>query len=204
MTDPHDPHETPRSFARVDVQLPVRVRLIDEEAAGALGTLLEASPSYSERLAPGAAGTLGGSKEQSWEQLGLTTLLERVERLESALARIADSLEVSLEAEDGWIQGDSVNLSGAGVGVWLPERLPEGSLAELEITLPAEREGRVRAIGRIACLVPPDGEKTPVGRFHLGLAFEHIHAHDQQAIVQYTFRLQRAQLREMRGEEEGD
>ncbi len=197
MTRPDD--ETKRSFARVEVTLPVRVRKIDPVEAQKLAERLELEPSYTERLSADLANRRGG--ESSWERLAILTMLEKIEKLEKGLETIAGSLGVSLGEPGTWIEGETVSLSGSGMGLRLAQRLEEDTLVEVEITLLGETTGTVRLLGRIIILVNPDGQELPVGRFHLGISFETFNKEDREAIVHYTFRLQRAQIREMREDE---
>jgi len=189
-----------RSFARVEVRLPVRVRTVNAEEARAIGERLGLEPSYTERLSTESAAST--SAKHSWERLAMLTLLERMERLEAGLETVAKALGVNLNESGAWLEGETVSLSGSGMGLRLSQQLEEGTLVEIEVTLLGETTGMVRLLGRIVALGQPDGAEVPVGRFHLGVSFEVFHEEDQEAIVHYTFRMQRAQLRELRAQDE--
>ena len=185
---------TSRSFARTEVRIPVRLRPISEDEAEPLASRFAMEPTYRERISfdarPGAA------REKSWERAALLSLHERTERLEWMLRRIADKLGVDLRDSNHWIEAETVNLSGSGLGVFAPERLPEGSFVEVELNLVGDPSAEVHAVGRVVSLVHPDGDSLPVGRWHLGIGFHGIHEEDREAVVRYTFRIQRAQLRD--------
>ncbi|MDH3283364.1 MAG: PilZ domain-containing protein [Acidobacteriota bacterium] len=182
-----------RSFARVDKQVPVRIRIIDDAEAKVLADRFGAEPTYSERVIadPNARGAEGSQ----WDRAALSSILAQLERLERAVGRIAESLSVDLSDAGLWIEGNTVNLSGAGLGVHVPERIEEDSRLELEMTLIGDPTIVLRAVGRVVSLVRPDGDSLPVGRYHLGIGFHAINEEDREALVRYTFKLQREHLR---------
>ncbi len=194
MTDHDHPGTGARSFARTAVRIPVRLRPLGEEEAERLAERFEMEPTYVERISFDSRPS--ASREKTWERAALLSLHERTERIEWMLRRIADRLGVDLRDSGHWIEGETINLSGAGLGVRVPERLPEGSMVELELHLVGDPSAEVRAVGRVVSLVHPDGEDLPVGRWHLGIGFHGIHEEDREAVVRYTFRIQRAQLRD--------
>lgn len=193
MNEESSPNRT-RSFARVDERLPVRLRVIDASEAEALARRLAQEASYTEKVAGEPPRRLRSAG--SWEQAALAAILDRLERLERTVEGIAARLEVDLADNGGWIEGETVSVSGGGLGIWAPVRLPENIFLEVELTLAGEPAGMVRVLGRVTSLVHPDGQDLPVGRFRLGVAFEAIHPEDQEAVVRHTFRAQRALLRE--------
>ncbi|MDQ7087436.1 MAG: PilZ domain-containing protein [Acidobacteriota bacterium] len=191
--------DTSRSFARVDVRIPVRLQILDAQQAAELAERLEMEPTYAQKL---SIDHPGREARSSWERLALYTLIERLEKLERGLEKIADNLGVSLADGPEWIEGETVSLSGSGAGLRLPRKLEEGTPVEVEFTLLGEPTGVVRILGHIVTLVHPDGDRLPVGRYHLGVAFDAFHDDDRQAIIRYTFAQQRAQIREMRADED--
>ncbi|RMG43575.1 MAG: PilZ domain-containing protein [Acidobacteria bacterium] len=183
-----------RRFARVEHPLPVRLRPLDETEAEELAKRLSCTPTYTERVRADAAGHPG--TEVSWERAALSSVIEKLERLEQTIQRIAAALSVDLGDGENWISGVTSALSGSGVGLVVPCKLPQGTPVEIELTLVGETTATVRAVARIVSVVHPDGEALPVGRYHLGAGFEGINDADREAIVRYTFKLQRAKLRE--------
>jgi hypothetical protein len=189
-----------RSFARIDSRLPVRLRLIDATDAAALAERLAVEPTYSERVAADPAKR--HANDGSWDKAALSSILAQLDRLERAVTRIADAMRVDLTDAGAWVEGETVNLSGAGLGAHVTQRIEQGSLVELEMTLLGDPTIVLRAVGRVVSLVHPDGRTLPVGRFHLGIAFDAIHEEDRQALVRYTFKLQREQLRRRKSDPE--
>lgn len=190
---------TSRSFARVDVRIPVRLQVLDPQQATEVAERLDMEPTYVQKLSVSHPARQGSS---SWEQLALYSLMERLDCLERGIEKIADHLGVSLDDGPEWIEGETVTLSGSGAGLRLPRKLDEGTPVEVEFTLLGEPTAVVRVLGHIVTLVRPDGDQLPVGRYHLGVAFDAFHDEDRQAIIRYTFAQQRAQIREMRAEDE--
>lgn len=58
--------------------------------------------------------------------------------------------------------------------------------------------GHVRLGAEIACHVPADGDRVPVGQHHLGIKFVAINKNDRESIIHYTFVRQRQQIRALR------
>lgn len=189
-----------RNFARVAVSLPVRLRPLDEAESRRIATRLLAEPSYREELP--LSGALPGEAGH-FEHAALRSLLERMDALEALLGRVAAAVGVEPDINEGWTEGEAVACSGAGLGALVPTRFAENTPLEVELTLLGEPRATVRALARTVSLVMPDGDRLPVGRFHLGLAFETIHEADREAVVRYTFRVQRAQLRDRRDSQDG-
>ena len=186
-----------RAFARIEVRVPARVRVLVPAEARILAERFCVEPTYYEKLSIEHPGKQGHA---SWERLALFNAMERLERLEVQIGKIADALSVDLSESELWLKGETVSLSGSGAGVWLPQKLEEDTPVVLELTLLGEPTGVVRLLGHVVTLVHPDGEKLPVGRYHLGIAFDAYHKDDREAVVRYTFARQRAQIREMRTE----
>lgn len=202
MSQDEDRWRERRSFARVSVKAPVRVRPLDGEGMRDLARELEAAPSYRETLGLGFGQEPGQGEQEKWERLALRTILQRLDGLEALVGRIAEALEVEFGGQVGWILGETADLSGGGVGLRLPVSLPIGQGLEMELTLPGRRTGHLRLGGEVACHVPADGSSVPVGRHHIGVKFVVLHEADREAIIHYTFVKQRAMIREMRREEQ--
>jgi hypothetical protein len=189
-----------RSYARVDVELPLRARRVDPAEAKALAGRFGSEPTYLERprREPREAGAA------SWERSALAAILGRLDALESAIEKIAAALQVDLVEGGPWVEGETVSLSGSGIGARLPQPLERGDFVELELSLLGDPSATVRGLAEVASFLRPDGADVPVGRFHVGLSFAAIHDEDREAIIRYSFRIQRATLRERRGESGGD
>ena len=189
-----------RTFARVDVEIPIRVRALGDDEAEALAKRIASEPTYSESAS--VESLLKNDEEATWERHAFASILARIDQLESTLARIAVAVGAEQVDDEGWIAGESVNISGSGLGVRIPQRLDEDTPIEVELTLLGDPTVVVRGIGRIASVVDPDGDSLPVGRYHLGVALVAMNDEDREALVKHTFRVQRAQLRERRDADE--
>lgn len=187
--------EQARTFARVATRLPVRVRVLDDTDREIIARRILTEPTYREDLPamPAAPGEPG-----HFEQAALRSILARIEALEALVGRVAAAVGAPVDANEGWIEGEAVAASGAGLGLWLTAKLDEGAAIEVELTLMGEPRAHLSSIARVVSLVRPDGDRLPVGRFHVGAAFDTIHEADREALVRYTFRVQRAQLRDRR------
>lgn len=188
--------DTRRAFARVSKQLPVRIRLLDAGQARTLAERVLSEPTYTERVV--ADPKVRTAETGQWDRAALSSIIAQLDRLERAVARIAESLQVDLHDAGVWMEGHTVDLSGAGLGVHVSERIEQDAMLEVEMTLLGDPTIVLRAVGRAVSLVKPEAGSIPVGRFHLGIAFESIHEEDRQALVRYTFRLQREELRRRR------
>jgi len=175
------------------VRIPARARSLSDREAQEIGERIALEPTWTPRAA-GEGATRPAPA--SYEQAALAHLVERVEQMERTLELIAAKLGIPLGAPAEWIEGEAVDISAGGTGLDLPQRFPQGTPLEVELTLLGEPTATVRLIGRVAFAGRPDGAQRPVGRFRLGIAYETIHPSDREALVRYFFRLQRAQLRE--------
>jgi len=191
-----------RAFARVSKQLPVRIRLLDANGARTLTERFMTEPTYSERVI--ADPKMRTAESGQWDRAALSSILSQLDRLERAVARIAESLKVDIHDAGVWMEGHTVDLSGAGLGVHVSERIDQDTLLEVEMTLLGDPTIVLRAVGRAVSLVKSGESEIPVGRFHLGIAFDAIHEDDRQALVRYTFKLQREELRRRREAGEHD
>lgn len=191
---------TDRAFARVETSLPLRLRPLGADEAADLASRLQREASYREEVAPVDLPS-GGETDGNWERAALRTVIDRLDRLERMVRALGSAVGADLDFDSEWIEGETVAFSGSGVGAFVATLLPEGQLVEVELSLVGSTTAKVRALGRIASIVRPDGEAYPVGRFHLGVAFEAIHEADREAVIRYTFRVQRAQLRERKDDE---
>jgi hypothetical protein len=183
-----------RLFARVEETVGVRVRtLTPAEAARLARCRLAALPAGDEPadVPPPPAG------QETWERVALVAILARLDRLERLVQ--ASQRPLDDDAEDAtsarWLTGESRTLSGGGLGVLLPERLEPGTPVDVELLVQGETPAAIRAVGRVASC--SEGS-PPFVRPLLGIAFTAIHPADREALVRYTFRVQRARLRERR------
>ncbi len=190
MSEQIDQHT--RLFARVEDNLPVRLRVLSQERASQL------SRSY-YGVADAAREHEGDAPRSRPNDPLLHEVLGRLQRLEEQVARIARS--VGAADDDGaWIEGETISLSGAGLGVSLPEPLPEDGVVEVELTLPSAPAAVIRATARVASVSRPGEMGLPFGRWQAGLGFTGISSADREALVRHSFRLQRAMLRERKSE----
>ena len=182
-----------REFARIDKTLSVRLRVLGEDQATSLALEVLDEPSIRRGLLSDSR--LPDDGDATWERRALATLLVGMERLRREVDRLAALVDQEDAAVSDWIAGETVSVSGSGLAVLIPRNLDTGTLVELDLQLRREVDTRLHAIGRVASLVLPDGDRYPVGRFHLGVAFETIHDQDREALIRYTFREQRRSLR---------
>ncbi|MCU0254695.1 MAG: PilZ domain-containing protein [Acidobacteria bacterium] len=191
MIDPTYARE--RRHPRMGVRIPARVRPLSDQEVEELSRRLALEPTWAPR-APGDGAAR--STPSTYEQAALTHLVERVDRMERTLELIATKLGIPLGSPAEWVEGEAVDISAGGTGLDLPQRFPQDTPLELELTLLGEPTATVRCIGRVAFAARPDGAARPVGLFRMGVAYESIHPSDREALVRYFFKLQRAQLRE--------
>ncbi len=191
-----------RAFARVSKQLPVRIRMLDENEAQTLAERFMNEPTYTERVI--ADPKMRMTEAGHWDRAALSSILSQLDRLETVVARIAEALKVDVHDAGVWMEGHTVDLSGSGLGVHVSERIVQDAMLEVEMTLLGDPTIILRAVGRAVSLVTTDESEIPVGRFHLGIAFETIHEDDRQALVRYTFKLQRELLRRRKELGDGD
>lgn len=195
MTDEPDTLEQ-RLFARVDARIPVRLRAVSAEEGRALARQLAVFPSLVEAPPEIPA----DAADASWERAALVAILARLDRLEQRLDEVLRAVDGADDGPGEWCMAETVALSGGGFGASSERRFADGTTLEVELTLAGDGAAVVRAVGRVASVLEPDGARVPVGRYCMGVAFTGIHPADREALVRYTFRVQRAQLRERRGE----
>jgi hypothetical protein len=113
---------------------------------------------------------------------------------------VAHAVGVGDQDEAGWLCGETLTISGSGIGVSLAEPIAEGSLVEIELSLTGEPSPSIRATGRVASA--PQAAEFAFGgqRWRIGIGFTGINPGDRETLVRHTFRLQRAQLRERKAE----
>lgn len=175
------------------IRIPARARSLSDREAEELGRRFALEPTWAPRAVGEGAARPGPA---TYEQAALAHLVERVEQMERTLELIATKLGIPPGTPSEWIDGEAVDISASGTGLDLPQRFPQGTPLEIELTLLGEPTATVRMVGRVAFAGRPDGGQRPVGRFRLGVAYEAIHPSDREALVRYFFRRQRAQLRE--------
>lgn len=182
-----------RQHPRMGVRIPARVRPLSDHEVDELARRLALEATWAPR-APGDGGAR--TTPATYEQAALVHLVERVDQMERTLELIATKLGIPLGSPAEWIEGEAVDISAGGTGLDLPQRFPQGTPLEIELTLLGEPTATVRCVGRVAFAARPDGVQRPVGLFRMGVAYEAIHPADREALVRYFFKLQRAQLRE--------
>jgi hypothetical protein len=193
MSEPID--QQTRLFARVEDSLPVRVRALAADRAADL------SRRYQGVAAQPADRTAATRREPAGpDQLLLQELINRVDRLEDMVSRVARAVGVVDEDQSGWLCGETLTISGSGVGVSLAEPIPEGTPVEIELTLTDDPAPVIRATGRVASAPQPADFPFGGSRWRVGIGFTGINPGDREALVRHTFRLQRAQLRERKAE----
>ena len=183
-----------RLFARVKERLPIRLRTLTVEDANELSKRICVTPVGGEPTA--ATGEV--EESPTWEHAALSAILLRLDQIERKVQRIAATVGAVDETDGEWVLGETANISGGGLAVRTPSAPTEGTHVEVDLTLPGDPPAQVHAVGRVVYVLHPNGVNVPLGLHQLGVAFTAIHDADREQIVRYTFRLQRAQLREGR------
>lgn len=191
-------YDLEREHSRVYITLPVRVRPLSDREAEELARRFALEPTYAPR---GGGESAARSGPPSYEQAALAHLVDRLAHVERTLELIATKLAIPLGSPTDWVEGETLDVGPGGAGFELPQRFPQGTPLEVELTLLGEPTATLRALARVAYVQQPDGETVPVGRFRSGVQFEAIHTADLDLLVRYLFRLQRAQIRELREQE---
>lgn len=180
-----------REYARVQCEMPVRVRQLQAAELEKLAHRLHSEPTRQHAIAIGPT-----SPSDPWEKSALKAILSRLDEIEGRIEQLAEGLDVDITDGVEWIEGETVDISGNGVGVCLAKSFPDGEKVELELTLYGDPTVTLRCVARVVQIVPPDGVEIPVGRVHMGLAFDTMNEEDRQIVVRYTFKLQRDEIRE--------
>lgn len=173
-----------RRFARVAERIPVRYRTLDPAAA---------QRASREIALGGGRATVSGlppdppvDAAHAWDRAVLTQVLARLDRLEEAVGRLTSG---GIETAASWVAVETTCLSGGGLALESRPALPQGTILELEIDLPGATAGPIRALGRVVGGAAADS---------VGIAFDAIAEVDREQIVRFSFRSQRAHLRERR------
>ncbi|MBK7947294.1 MAG: hypothetical protein IPK00_00715 [Deltaproteobacteria bacterium] len=168
-----------RAYYRVSAWVPTRLRrLAPSEVAASIYDL-----SLPERLAPAVA---DGADDSS-------ALMARLRRIEDKLDRLLGA--ASLEAPRPLSGRDRLPIvfSGAGLALEVDFEFRRGDAFRVEMLLPTPAPRIVRAVAEaVADAVGTPGTQGP---HRLALAFRHIEAADRDALVAYSYDIQRLELR---------
>ena len=168
-----------RAYYRVTGMLPIRVsRLAPEALDTALYEL-----SMPSLLAPPLA---AGEAEDS-------PLLERLRRIEEKLDLLLSSTHADAPRPLGAEDLELVVFSGSGLSLAVDELFDAGDTFRVEILLPAPYARLVRGVGVAIHGAKPTDEGVP--RFSLALRLDHMNDEDRDALVAYSYDLQRVALR---------
>lgn len=177
-----------RAYYRVSSVLPLRVRPLAPEAVeSAIYDLSLPDP-------------LARSSEPEAE--GSSALLARLRRIEEKLDRLLGSAGIDAPQPLSGRDRKRVTFSGAGLSVDVDFEFRRGDVFRVELLLPAVYPARiVRAVGEAvwdAC----DAEARAESGFghRLALAFLHIETPERDALVAFSYDLQRRALRARRDE----
>jgi len=183
-----------RLFARVKERLPVRLRTLSVEDAAELSKRICVAPTAGEPTA--ATGEV--EESPTWEHAALAAILLRLGQIERKVQRIAVTVGAADETDGEWVKGETVDISGGGLAVRTMNAPTEGTHIEVDLPPLGDPPAQIHAVGRVVYVLHPNGVNAALGLHQLGIAFTAIHDADREQIVRYTFRLQRAQLREGR------
>lgn len=162
-----------RAYYRVNGSLPIRaIRLAPDEVDKAV---FELSLQHSS-----------GDEEES-------ALLERLRRIEEKLDLLLAGDVEKQPAPLGAADLECVVFSGAGLSMPIDDVCVEGDAFRIEILLPGPDSRTLHSVARAVADSTPmeDG----VARHQVALALEHMNEDDRDALVAYSYELQRMELR---------
>jgi len=182
-----------REFVRIETQLPLHYRplspaeyrrerpriLTDRQARMHLCLpLMERWSSQDEQSTRGS----------ELERLIIPVLAAMNEKLDRILAILNPADPMALRFEEP----QTLNISGAGIGLILPECFSLDTMLALEFLLPFAFPLRIKAIGQVNRVDPLDLDPQ---HWYTGIKFDVIHEEDREAVIRYIFREQRIALR---------
>lgn len=123
----------------------------------------------------------------------LSTFTAALLLLDEKLNRILEKLE-GAEKTGREIQViDTVDISGSGICLVLPENPETGTVLKLSILLPGFPYGRLETLGRVVrSEVRREGDKTT---YLAGIEFTGLSEEERERLIQFTFGQQRKQIR---------
>jgi hypothetical protein len=178
-----------REFARVQVRIRARCRVLDERSAPIFRDRIESFPTVWAPRSEGALRDLAtnqSSARDGWLAQAILDVADRLVRLESTIAA-ADT-----PGSEGWI----VELSGGG------GRLEIGAVYERGTMLLVSFQGEddappLQVIAEIVHIVP---QPPPA----YGFRFASIHEADRERLIRYLYGVQRRALRASHDGDEGE
>lgn len=163
-----DDDKQKRSYFRVETEIPLRHRRISRKEAEI----------FERELAVGAAGPSVEPALAAW-----------FERIERKLDRILAHLEPDADVPVGESDRRPVVLSGSGARYEWSEPVEVGESLLVEMLVPGTPPLRIRSVAEVVRRIQPPDPKKPAS---IAVAFRVIRASDQDAIVRYTYDVQRA------------
>ena len=170
-----------REYARIDVDLPVRFKILEAEEAAALQEILEEkatvwAPSHEKVLLDMA--TAGTSDREAMLAQAVLDLSEQIVKLRSHLVNSAGPMQ------SGAVQ----ELSGGGGRLATKLLLEQDTLLDLSLLSGDEDCPPIRIIARIV-----HRNSSPPSDY--GFKFEVINPQDHDRIIRYIYQIQRRALR---------
>lgn len=168
-----------RAYYRVSAWVPTRLRrLAPSEVAASIYDL-----SLPERLTPPV---VGGVDESS-------ALMTRLRRIEEKLDLLLGAASVEAPRPLSGRDRRPIVFSGAGLALDVDFEFRRGDAFRVELLLPTPEPRVVRAVAE--AVVDAAGKPGTAGPYRLALAFRHIEAADRDALVAYSYDIQRLELR---------
>lgn len=163
-----DEKKQQRSYFRIETEIPLRQRRISRKEAEI----------FERELAVGGGGPAVDPALGAW-----------FERIERKLDRILAHLEPDADVPVGESDRRPVVLSGSGARYECSDPVQVGDTLLVEMLVPGTPPLRVRTVAEVVRRVDtPDSKKAA----SIAVAFRVIRASDQDAIVRYTYDVQRA------------
>lgn len=168
-----------REYSRVNAYIPLHYRILPPEERGSFHARISGDSTTEEygRL-PGGAG--GDPQLEEWFKI-LNSKIDTVIRL----------MNLRQEGFFG-LSSRPVNISGGGIGFFLPEAIPLGEMLELKLALTFQQPVILYVYGEVVKSNP-----MPKGNF---IAVHYVNMDDgiRDLIVRFVFEREREILREMR------
>ncbi len=123
----------------------------------------------------------------------LASFSAALHHLDEKLNRILEKIEEPDKACREIEVIDTVDISGSGISLVLPENPDTGTVLKLSILLPGYPYGRLETMGRVVRSVERGAGDRPT--YLAGIEFTDLSEDDRERLIQYTFRQQRKQIR---------